>query len=283
MIQPVQSKLFAVIGHPVAHSFSPLMMNAVFSRLDMPAVYVALDVDDLEKDLQTLAAVGFHGLSITIPHKETVLGLVSKVDETASAIGAVNTLRLGDGGWEGRNTDWIGAVEALKCKAPLHSRKALVIGAGGAARAVVYGLKREGASVTVTNRTRQRGEALADSFGCDFAPMETLSAPLEQTGYEIIVQCTSVGLGGREKLLPVSDALLRPGTIVMDIVYRPAWTPLLHRAAQRGCHVVKGYEMLLHQGIAQLEWWLGQSLPRAEGVQIMRNALEKALSDEAGH
>ncbi|MCU0571569.1 MAG: shikimate dehydrogenase [Syntrophobacteraceae bacterium] len=283
MIQPVQSKLLAVIGHPVAHSLSPLMMNAVFTSLNVPAVYVALDVDDLEKDLQTLAAVGFHGLSVTIPHKEAALGLVSEVDETASAIGAVNTLRLGDGGWQGRNTDWIGAVEALKCGAPLHSRKALVIGAGGAARAVVYGLKREGALVTVTNRTRERGEALAESFGCDFVLMETLSEPLDQTGYEIVVQCTSVGLEGREPILPVSDSLLRPGMVVMDIVYRPAWTPLLHRAAQKGCRVVKGHEMLLHQGIAQLEWWLEQSLPRAEGVQIMRNALEKALSNEAGH
>ena len=282
MIQPVQSELFAVIGHPVAHSLSPLMMNAVFTGLDIPAVYVALDVDSLEKDLETLAAVGFRGLSVTIPHKEAALRQASKVDETASLIGAVNTLRVGDGGWEGRNTDWIGAVEALKCETTLASRKALVIGAGGAARAVVYGLSREGASVTVTNRTRERGEALAESLGCDFAPLESLSERLEQAKYEIIVQCTSVGLSGREPILPVPDSLLQPGMVAMDIVYRPTWTPFLHRAFQRGCRVVKGYEMLLHQGIAQLEWWIEHKLPRAEGVQIMRNALEKALSNEAG-
>jgi shikimate dehydrogenase len=236
-----------------------------------------LDADSLEDDLRALAAVGFRGLSVTIPHKEAALRLAAEVDENAAAIGAVNTLRLQNGKWEGRNTDWIGAVEALKRETPLQSRKALVIGAGGAARAIAYGLKHEGAPTTITNRTRSRGEDLARALQCEFVPLETLASLGDGHGFDLVVQCTSVGLAGRDSLLPLPDSFLVPGMVAMDIVYRPVWTPLLRSAAQRGCRVVKGYEMLLHQGVAQLEWWLGQRIADQGGLQIMRSALEKAL------
>ncbi len=281
MIHPVQSDLFAVIGHPVGHSLSPAMMNAVFRSLEIPATYLALDTDRLEEDLRTLAAVGFRGLSVTIPHKESALRLAAEVDETAAAIGAVNTLKLRNGKWEGRNTDWLGAVQALKRETPLKYRKALVIGAGGAARAVAYGLKHEGASTTITNRTPSRGEDLARAMDCDFILLETLAGLGDGHGFDIAVQCTSVGLPGKESLLPLPDSFLVPGMIVMDIVYRPVWTPFLRSAAERGCRVAKGYEMLLYQGVAQLEWWLERSIPDEGGVQIMRNALEKALEHDS--
>lgn len=280
MIRPVQSELFAVIGHPAAHSLSPRMMNAAFKNFQIAAVYVALDVDDLETDLETLAAAGFRGLSVTSPHKETALRIAVETDETARIIGAVNTLRFRGDGWEGRNTDWIGAVEALKRETDLAYRNALVLGAGGAARAVAYGLKREGATVTVTNRSRERGENLAGALGCGFVPLETLREPSPRSGYEIIVQCTSAGLTGQETILPVSDALLEPGVVVMDIVYRPLWTPLLQAAARKGCRVVNGLEMLVHQGIAQLEWWIDGRIPRLEGERVMRKALEEALAGD---
>jgi shikimate dehydrogenase len=277
VIQPVQADLFAVIGHPAAHSLSPIMMNAAFINLGIPATYLALDADSLEEDLRTLAAMGFRGLSVTIPHKESALRLASEVDETAAAIGAVNTLRLRNGKWEGRNTDWIGAMEALRRETPLQSRKALVIGAGGAARAVAYGLKHEGAPTTIANRTHSRGEDLARALGCDFIPLETLSGLGDGHGFDLVVQCTSVGLMGKDSALTLPESLLVPGMVVMDIVYRPTWTPFLRSAARRGCRVVKGYEMLIYQGVAQLEWWLERSIPDKEGVQHMRSALEKVL------
>jgi shikimate dehydrogenase len=277
LIRPVQSDLFAVIGHPVAHSLSPAMMNAAFRSLKIPATYVALDADSLQEDLRTLADVGFRGLSVTIPHKESALRLAAEVDETAAAIGAVNTLKLRNGKWEGRNTDWLGAVQALKRETALHSRKSLVIGAGGAARAVAFGLRHEGAPTTITNRTRSRGEDLARALECDFMSMETLAGLGGGHGFDIVVQCTSVGLPGKDSVLPLPESFLVPGMVVMDIVYRPIWTPFLGAAAQRGCRVVKGYEMLLHQGVAQLEWWLERSIPEEVGVRIMRSALEKAL------
>lgn len=280
MIRPAQTDLFAVIGHPVSHSLSPLMMNAAFRSLSIPGVYVALDVDDLQEDLRTLAGAGFRGLSVTIPHKETALRVVPKVDETARAIGAVNTLRLHDGNWQGSNTDWLGAVRALKRKTPLSSRRALVVGAGGAARAVVYGLKNEGALTTITNRTVSRGEGLARTFHCDFIPMGNLRDPRSPHRFDVVVNCTSVGLMGRDSQLPVPETLFAPGMIVMDIVYRPTWTPFLRAAARHDCIIVQGYEMLLYQGVAQLEWWLDRSIPEEGGVKIMRGVLEKALNHE---
>lgn len=256
------------------------MMNAAFRSLSIPGVYVALDVDDLQEDLRTLAGAGFRGLSVTIPHKETALRVVPKVDETARAIGAVNTLRLHDGNWQGSNTDWLGAVRALKRKTPLSSRRALVVGAGGAARAVVYGLKNEGALTTITNRTVSRGEGLARTFHCDFIPMGDLRDPRSPHRFDVVVNCTSVGLMGRDSQLPVPETLFAPGMIVMDIVYRPTWTPFLRAAARHDCIIVQGYEMLLYQGVAQLEWWLDRSIPEEGGVKIMRGVLEKALNHE---
>jgi shikimate dehydrogenase len=256
------------------------MMNAVFRSLEIPGVYVALEVDDLEQDLRTLAGVGFRGLSVTIPHKENALRVAPEVDETARAIGAVNTLRLRDGIWQGSNTDWLGAIRALKRKTALSSRRALVIGAGGAARAIVYGLKREGALTVITNRTALRGEELARAFECEFIPTEDLCDSRRSHGFDVVVQCTSVGLLGRDSQLPVPETLFAPGMIVMDIVYRPTWTPFLRAAARHDCLIVQGYEMLLYQGVAQLEWWLDRSIPEEGGVRIMRGVLEKSLNHE---
>jgi shikimate dehydrogenase len=280
VIHPAQSDLFAVIGHPVGHSLSPLMMNAVFRSLEIPGVYVALDVDELEEDLTVLTKVGFRGLSVTIPHKETALQVVPILDDTARTIGAVNTLRHRDGVWEGCNTDWLGAMRALKQKTDLFSRKALVVGAGGAARAIVYGLMHEGAAVTITNRTARRGQDLARAFQCDFMPLEELAMAQSQ-GFDVVIQCTSLGLMGKDSALPLSESFFAPGMVVMDIVYHPARTPFLQAAARKGCQTVPGYEMLLYQGVAQLEWWLERPIPEAGGAQIMRSVLEKALTHDS--
>lgn len=282
MIQPVQSDLFAVIGNPVKHSLSPVMMNALFKSLNIPAVYLALQVDAFAEDLDTLSRMGLQGLSVTLPHKEAAFRLASQVDATAEAIGAVNTLRRRNGAWEGRNTDWIGANRALSHVCRLEGKRALVLGAGGVARAVLYGLKREGVDVTVTNRGPERGEALAQSFRCDFIPLAQWSTPqtIQRHGFQIVVQCTSVGLMGPESCPLLPELFFHPGMIVMDTVYRPRWTPFMLAAQRAGCEVVSGLEMLLYQGVAQLEWWLDRDIPPGEGIQVMRNALERALPHE---
>jgi shikimate dehydrogenase len=316
MIRPVPKDLYAVIGNPVAHSLSPVMMNAVFEALKIPALYFALQVDDPGVDLVTLARLGIKGLSVTIPHKEAACRLAECVDEAAQTMGAVNTLRLDETRWQGQNTDWIGAISALRqemdhfdsahrakisladhahaprqANAPAHhagvrhqpfiaGKRALVIGAGGVARAVIYGLRREGAAVTISNRGVSRGENLAKGFACDFIPLSELSVESSRTAFDIIVQCTSVGLMDKEDFTLIPDALFHPGSIVMDTVYRPLWTPFLRKAKAADCITVSGVEMLLHQGAAQLEWWLGELIRSEMVVPIMREAVTGFLEDE---
>jgi shikimate dehydrogenase len=280
MILPVQKDLYAVVGNPVGHSLSPAMMNAVFRSLGIPAVYVALQSDCFAEDLKTLEKTGFRGLSVTIPHKESACRLVSSLDDTAKAIGAVNTLMRIPGGWAGCNTDWLGAIRALKQKTPLAGRRALVIGAGGAARAVIHGLKHEGARATVANRGIERGEVLAREFGCGFIRLSDLERPDAGRSFDVVVQCTPVGLRGGESASLVSKAFFHPGMVVMDTVYRPLRTPFSILAEEAGCAIVPGLEMLLHQGVAQLEWWLGVSIPDDGGVHVMREALMEALENE---
>ena len=305
MIRPVQKDLYAVIGNPVAHSLSPVMMNAVFEALNIPAVYVALEVADLVEDLVTLSRTGFQGLSVTIPHKESAYQLAECADDPAREIGAVNTLRLRGTHWEGLNTDWIGAISALNramCQSAnqhdtgaslassqhsalstqhrLLDKRALVLGAGGVARAVVYGLKREGAAVTISNRGTERGKALAHAFDCAFLPALELQRLDETAAFDIIVQCTSVGLMDEEEFTLLPDSLLRPGTLAMDTVYRPLWTAFLRKAKAAGCITVAGVEMLLHQGIAQLAWWFGEVVQPEAALPVMREALMGILTDE---
>ena len=396
MIRPVQKDLYAVIGNPVDHSLSPVMMNAVFEALKIPAVYLALQVDGLAEDLTILAKLGVRGLSVTIPHKESAYRLAVNVDEPSQAMGAVNTLRIQGTRWEGRNTDWIGAITALHCdinrieprgrsitppashadspwqvdthahhssafsvhKSEIRNPKseippithhssassvpksairnpqsaippithhcftdkhALIIGAGGVARAVVYGLKREGAAITVSNRGIERGEALARAFDCDFVPLSELPHAKSKAAFDIIVQCTSVGLMDKEDLARIPDSLLlknqepraksqsliaksqqlransqeptasstlipdslfHPGAVVMDTVYRPLWTPFLRKAQAAGCIVISGVEMLLHQGVAQMQWWFGELIQPEVVLPIMRKALMGILEDE---
>jgi shikimate dehydrogenase len=278
MITPVQTDLFAVIGNPVKHSLSPAMMNALFERLSLPAVYVALQADELPKDLNTLAEAGFRGLSVTLPHKETAYRLAAKVDEKAEAIGAVNTLRRFGTDWEACNTDWVGANRALQRVTELKGKRALILGAGGVARAVAFGLKEEMAEVTISNRGLDRGISLAKAFQSQFIPLDELGRTRSQS-FEVVVQCTSVGLAGAESAVLAPMSFFHADMVVMDTVYRPLWTPFLNAAREAGCIVVPGIDMLLYQGVAQVEWWFERPIPQA-GIQVMREALMSALKDE---
>lgn len=283
-LSPAAAELsrYAVIGDPVEHSLSPVMMNAAFTSLRVSAIYEKIRVVKAEVELPKLHQAGYCGLSVTLPHKESAFQLAVKTDETARAIGAVNTLRRMDeqGGWEGINTDWLGAVRALEQAASLKDREAVVIGAGGAARAAVYGLLRAGARVTVVNRTPSRGEALAGHFGCPFVPLADLAQTLHNRAFDVAVQCTSAGLMGSKAELVLPQVFFHPRMVVLETVYRPVWTPFALAAREAGCQVVPGLEMLLHQGVAQLEWWLcrqDESIPPEKGIDIMRDALKKAM------
>ncbi|SFM53250.1 shikimate dehydrogenase [Thermodesulforhabdus norvegica] len=275
MIRCVQTRLFAVIGHPVKHSLSPAMMNAAFRALDIPAFYLALEVSDFLEDMKHITALGFDGLSVTIPHKESAMKLAVVDDEAARAIGAVNCLKRVDDVWRGKNTDWIGVVDSFKSRGiDISGKKALVLGAGGAARGVIYAALKMGAEVTVVNRTDEKAFSLADEFGINAVEHKSLKERV--CDFQVVFQTTPVGMNGYpvEHFWPYD--IFRPGMIVMDLVYRPAKTAFMKSAEERGCTVISGLDMLLYQGVAQFEWWFDRPAP----LEAMKKALYEAAEQD---
>jgi shikimate dehydrogenase len=234
------------------------MHNAAFEELGIDAAYLAFDVaaHDLAAAIGGMRALGTRQLAISIPHKEAVMALVDRVDETARAIGAVNTVTRRDDQLIGSNTDWLGGVRALERAVDLSSARAVVLGAGGTARALVFGLLERGAEVAVLNRTAKRAAKLADELGAQTAG--SLS-DLAERPYDVLVNTTSVGL--RSDLSPVEAAWISPAATVMDVVYDPHETRLLRDAAARGAQTIGGKWMLVYQAAEQLRLWTGQDAP----------------------
>jgi shikimate dehydrogenase len=267
-----RTALCGILLHPAGHTRSPAMHNAAFRELSIDAVYTAFDVPPqaLPAALSGARALGIRQLAISIPHKETALPLLDEVEETARAIGAVNTATLRDGCLLGSNTDWIGAVRALEREIDPAGRRAVVLGAGGAARAVVYGLCRAGARVVVLGRRPERARRLAADLGADGSGgLEELAS----TPYDLLVNTTPVGLG--EDASPVPAELLAPGSVVMDAVYEPAQTRLLRDAAARGAQTVPGKWMLVHQAAEQLRLWTGREAP----LETLAEAFDRAAGE----
>jgi shikimate dehydrogenase len=263
--------LCGIVLHPSGHTRSPAMHNAAFRALGLDAVYVAFDVPPaaLSAAVAGLRALGARQFAVSIPHKRAVMAELDDVDETARRIGAVNTATLRDGHLLGSNTDWIGAVRALERETALGGRRAVVLGAGGTARAVVFGLRERGARVVVLNRTAERAVALARELGAEGAgALDELAA----TEHDVLVNTTSVGL--RSDVSPVAAEALRPGSVVLDAVYDPARTRLLRDAEARGARSVPGKWMLVHQAAAQLELWTGRTAP----IDVMGDAFDAAQS-----
>ena len=251
----VSTALCGIVLHPAGHTRSPAMHNAASAALGLDALYVAFDVpaSRLEAAMIGVRALGVRQLSVSIPHKTAVLELVDAVDETARRIGAANTVVLERGRLVASNTDWLGAIRALERERPLDGARATVLGAGGTARAVIWGLLQRGADVRVLNRSVDRAAALADELGAKAAgPLEAIA----HERYDVLVNTTSVGMGTDESPIDASD--IRPDAVVLDAVYAPEMTRLLRDARERGAHIVSGRWMLVHQAVAQLEAWAGE-------------------------
>ncbi len=262
--------LFAVFGNPVVHSLSPVMHNAAFAATGVNGVYAAIRVKDIRLAAAGVRSLGLKGASITLPHKEAVMACLDYIDPTARRIKAVNTLLNADGSLKGFNTDCAGALQALAEKTTVSGRQIAVIGAGGAARAVAYGVLSAGAKVCVFNRSREKGEALAAELGTEFKPLDEFNAE----HCEILVNTTPVGMTPRTEASPVGRETLRPGLVVMDIVYHPLKTRLLREAEAAGCLTIDGLSMFVHQGARQFELWTGLPAP----ADIMRLAVEAELT-----
>jgi shikimate dehydrogenase len=270
-----QTELYGVIGNPVHHSLSPMIHNGAFRRLGWNAVYLAFEVKNVEEALRGIRGLGVRGVSVTIPFKTEVLPFLDKIEGLAKKVGAVNTIVNRRGRLIGYNTDCEGALEALEEKMDLRGKRVVLLGAGGAARAIGFGLKERGVPLIVVNRSKERGRALSKELGCDYLAISSL-ARMKEGGVEadIMINATSLGMYPRDGETPLPKELLKKGMMVMDIVYEPLQTRLLREAKKKGCITVDGLEMLIRQGVAQFEIWTGRRLE----IGKIRKDLRRALS-----
>ncbi len=282
-----QTAVYGLIGEPIAHSLSPVAHNAAFDSAHVNAVYLPFEVSPGYEPLKAFMVeamarpwLDLRGLSITIPHKENALRFLREsggdLDETSLRIGAINTIRIDDGGrLVGRNTDYDAALASIskavgRDPSQFKGLRTSVLGAGGVARAVVAALTAHGAIVTIFNRTENKASALSAEFGCRHRPW----AERETATADLLVNCTSVGLWPAASESPVSPKALSPPMAVFDTVYRPIQTRLLTDARGKGCPTQDGLSMFLHQAQAQFELWTGRQAP----AESFRTAVAAAMA-----
>lgn len=280
-----KTRLLGVMGHPIAHSLSPVMHNAALQQMGLDYVYVPLPVkpEDLGTAIAGFAAIGLHGLNVTIPHKQAVVPYLASVTDLARAVGAVNTLWYADQGWHGTNTDVAGFLAPLQGMArSWDGAIALVLGNGGAARAVVAGCAQLGfGEIWVIGRNPDKLTAFHQSWA-EFPG----KLPLQVFSWEklshllppatLVVNTTPIGMAPHIDQSPLSPNELEglsSATIAYDLIYTPSPTQFLHQAKARGAETIDGLEMLVQQGAVALELWLGQPVP----VDTMRQSLRQRL------
>ncbi len=260
--------LFGVIGNPIRHSRSPIMMNRAFQETGINGVYTAFHIvgEQLADFVSGVRAMGIRGINVTIPHKLDIMPLLDEIDAGAQAIGAVNTIVNENGRLIGYNTDGIGYVRSLKEEAEpsLAGKRIVVLGAGGAARGIVYALTQEQPGrITIANRSVERAQELAKSFS-SLADIEAISnETLKQACSEadIVINTTSVGMFPNVADTPVDASWLQPGAVASDLIYNPLKTAFLEQAERQGCRTHGGLGMFIYQGAFAFEYWTGQPAP----------------------
>jgi shikimate dehydrogenase len=263
------SEIFALFGNPVGHSLSPLMHNATFKKMKIHAHYVPFCVQNLEDAVRGIRGLDIRGASITIPFKTAVMSYLDEVDESSLRIGAVNTVLNDDEGrLKGYNTDWIGLIHDLKESLEIGGKNFAILGAGGAARAAVFGILKEGGIPVIVNRTIGKGREIAREFGCPFYPL----AEIGKIEADCLINTTPVGMAPEREKSPVGKGNLGNFRWVMDIIYNPLETRLLKDALEAGCNALSGVGMFVHQGAEQIRIWMGAEPPRAfmKGVVLER-------------
>jgi 3-dehydroquinate dehydratase/shikimate dehydrogenase len=264
------TRMYGVAGDPVAHSLSPAIMNTALRRENVNGVYVALHAKTLKDLLACVRAIPIHGLSITMPYKEAILKYLDNTDSHTTKIGACNTVvRAQDGKLYGFNTDAAGVVRPLEQRITIEQAKILVLGAGGAARAAVYGLKERGAEVYILNRSLGPAQKLARSARARIMKR----ADLKKLTFDAIINATPVGMGNtRESPLNENEIQAR---YVFDMIYDPAETRLMKMARARGAEVIPGIEMFVHQAARQFEIWTGKPAPWDDMLRVVTMALQE--------
>jgi len=268
------AKTFAVIGDPINHSLSPNIHSAAFRELGLENSYIAYRIPkgELKEGIESLKKIKIDGFNVTIPHKIEMMEYLDKMDESCSLIGAVNTVINNEGILKGFNTDMDGFLDPFrKKKLKLKDAKVLLLGAGGAARAIVAGFAKEKAKhITIANRTLKNANNMvqfANKIGLDSNALDIEKVESDLENYDIIVNATSIGL--KNEPSPISLTSIKPETIVYDIVYMPMNTDFLKNAKKHGAIIIYGYEMLLGQAVRAFEIW--------HGIEAPYNAMKKAL------
>ena len=264
------TRLFGIVGQPVMHTKSPMLHNEALQRKGIDAVYLPFETGEPELLLAAAEDLKLYGLSVTIPHKQRVIRAADSVDEAVEKVGACNTLVYRRGAWRGYNTDWIGFLKPLDeltagfadgKKAGLEGEPALVIGAGGASRAVVYALRTRGMDITIVNRTAEKAEALARDFDCSGLGIEdAYKAGVFSRHYRLVVQTTSVGMEPLIDQSPLPDFDFGNADIVYDLIYSPEKTLFLSQAEKGGAVILNGFPMLKAQAAEQFRLFTGRDM-----------------------
>jgi 3-dehydroquinate dehydratase/shikimate dehydrogenase len=279
-----ETRVYGVIGDPVAHSLSPLIQNVALEKVGINAVYLPFRVPRgyLPEFLEDFGQVPVEGYSVTIPHKETAAADAKRRDPAVAAIGAANTLVKTADGFMAHNTDYQAALDSIRAhlasgpegsSATITGRTVLVLGAGGVARAVAHALHDQGAMISVCNRTPDKAQKLAEEVGCRFINWDARHA----TFCDVLINCTSVGMHPNLDEMPIHQSVLRQGLVVVETVYTPETTLLVKEARERGCHVLTGVDMFVRQAALQFKLFTGADPP----LELMYQTVKRALSPVA--
>lgn len=271
-----QTEIYGIVGNPVTHSLSPFMHNAAYKIHNLNAVYIPFEVKNLDEFIKKFIRketreieLNFKGFSVTIPHKQSIIKHLDFIDETAQAIGAVNTVKIVDGKLYGYNTDAQGFIEPLKNSyGDLREAKVAILGAGGAARACVYALKKEGAKVVIFARSIKKAKSLASEFQIqlkEFSKTENQKPKTDFNNFDVFVNTTPLGMKGKsENETPMLAGQIKNVKLVYDLVYNPFETQFLKEAKSGGVPAIGGLAMLAAQGAAQFKIWTGEDAPIEE-------------------
>ncbi len=278
-----KTRVCGVIGDPIEHTLSPTIHNAAFDHLKLDFVFLAFCVKaaDLEKAMHGMRGLGIHGLNVTMPHKSTVIGYLDKVDSAVKFLGSANTILNKGDVLSGFNTDGVGALKALRENGvAMSEKKVLLLGAGGAAKAIAFALAEEVGELAIFNRSGEKAKKLAETLGRMFnkkvvgGSLSTDAIAKSLQDSDVLINATSVGMHPEADQSIVAPQWLRSDLTVMDIVYNPVETKLARDAKAAGAKVISGVEMLIYQGAASFEIWVSRSAP----IEVMRRAALNKLA-----
>lgn len=267
-----KTKLCCIIGNPVEHSLSPQMHNAAFRKLELNYIFLAFKVENVKAALEGFRSIVTKGIVVTIPHKLSVMKYVDEIDEIALKIGAVNAIVNVKGKLNATNTDCGGAIDAMEENINLKGKKISLLGAGGAARAVAYGLKMKRAKVYIYNRTLDSAKKLVNDFSLDgCSPLRNFKGIRNS---DVIINATSVGMAPNEEQSPIPSDCITSNHLVFDIVYAPHHTKLIKYAKAKKAKIIYGYKMVLYGGMRIFEFFTGKKAPK----EVLEKTLLSAIS-----